>query len=146
MDLTSRLEETAARLPAKPVFIYQSKNKGWETVTYRQLCDRTNRFAAGLLACGLRPNMRAALLVPPSVDFFALAFALLKTGIVPVILDPAIGLKKIGECIAETKPEIFLGNTLTHALRILHGWGKASVKLNLALPDILRHSSLSTAH
>jgi acyl-CoA synthetase (AMP-forming)/AMP-acid ligase II len=146
MDLTSRLEETAARLPAKPVFIYQSKNKGWETVTYRQLCDRANRFAAGLLACGLRPNMRAALLVPPSVDFFALAFALLKTGIVPVILDPAIGLKKIGECIAETKPEIFLGNTLTHALRILHGWGKASVKLNLALPDILRHSSLSTIH
>ena len=41
------------------------------------------------------PGMRAALMTPPSADFFALAFALLKLGIVPIIIDPAIGLQKV---------------------------------------------------
>ena len=138
MNLATRLEELAAQFPAKPVFIYQSKSGRWDTVTFQQLCEKSQRFVDGLWACGLRPSMRAALLIPPGVDFFALAFALLKTGIVPVILDPAIGLKKVGECIAETQPEIFLGNSLTHGLRVLFGWGRASIRFNLSLAHLLR--------
>lgn len=87
--------------------------------------------------------MRAALLTPPGVEFFALAFALLRTGIVPVIVDPAIGLKQVGQCLAETKAEIFIGNTLTHTLRKFLGWGKGTVRHNLSIPQVLhapRHS------
>lgn len=80
--------------------------------------------------------MTAALLTPPSADFFALAFAMLKVGVVPIILDPAIGLKKVGECLNEAKPDIFIGNGLTHALRILFGWGKASIKHNLTIKKV----------
>jgi acyl-CoA synthetase (AMP-forming)/AMP-acid ligase II len=82
--------------------------------------------------------MTAALLTPPSADFFALAFALLKVGVVPIILDPAIGLKKVGECLAEARPNIFIGNGLTHALRILFGWGKGSVKHNFTIESVKR--------
>lgn len=136
MELASRLEELAARQPEKPAYIFSSQPGRWETVTYRQLFDKSQRLARGLWACGLRPGLRAALLTPPSVDFFALAFALLRTGIVPVIVDPAIGLKQVGQCIAETRPEIFFGNTLTHALRGLLGWGKASLRHNLTIPQL----------
>lgn len=82
--------------------------------------------------------MTAALLTPPSVDFFALAFALLKVGVVPIILDPAIGLKKVGECLNEAQPDIFIGNTLTHALRILFGWGRNSIKHNFTVESVKR--------
>ncbi|MBI5297223.1 MAG: AMP-binding protein [Chloroflexi bacterium] len=138
MELATRLDEQAARHPAKPAFVFSSQPDRWETVSFQQLSEKAGRCARGLWACGLRPGMRAALLTPPSVDFFALTFALLRTGIVPVIVDPAIGLKQVGQCIAETRPEIYLGNPLTHALRMLLGWGKASVRFNLSIPQLLK--------
>ena len=137
MNIISRLELATESHPTKPALIFFSKqSNGWETVTYRQLADSTQRFAAGLLAEGATPNMTAALMTPPSADFFALAFAMLKVGVIPIILDPAIGLKKVSECFAESKPDIFIGNRLTHALRIVFGWGKDSVKYNLTVESV----------
>lgn len=138
MELATRLDEQAARHPAKPAFVFSSQPGRWETVTFQQLSEKAQRFARGLWACGLRPGMRAALLTPPSVDFFALTFALLRTGIVPVIVDPALGLKQMGKCIEETRPEIYLGNPLTQALRMLLGWGRESVQFNLSIPQLLK--------
>jgi len=137
MNVISRFELAVDAHPAKPVFIFFSaRDKKWQTVTYQQLADLAEGFAAGLLAGGAVPNMTAVLMTPPSVDFFALAFAMLKVGVVPIILDPAIGLKKVGECVAEARPDIFIGNTLTHALRILFGWGKDSVKYHFTIETV----------
>jgi acyl-CoA synthetase (AMP-forming)/AMP-acid ligase II len=137
MNIISRLEFVNQTHPTKTAFIFFSaQDKRWEAVTFQGLADSTQRFASGLLACGVTQNMRAALMTPPSADFFALAFALLKLGIVPIIIDPAIGLKKVGECLEESKPDIFIGNTLTHALRVLFGWGKNSVRHNLTIQSV----------
>ncbi|MBK8821646.1 MAG: AMP-binding protein [Anaerolineales bacterium] len=133
--LIERLEANAARHPDKAVFIYPV-NGMWTTVTYAQLLDSTRRFTSGLLACHAVPGMRAALMTPPSADFFALTFALLKLGIIPILVDPAIGLKKVSECLKESQPDIFIGNTLTHALRIGFGWGRDSIKLNVTIEKI----------
>src|SRR5512138_2100696 len=114
MDLDTRLDDLAKQFPNKPAFIFSNRSDDWTTFTYQQLWALTARLTRGLLACGFTPGMRLALMIPPSVEFFALAFALLKTGIVPVILDPAIGLQKVTECLAETRPEIYIGNSLTH--------------------------------
>ena len=134
MNIISRLERATLAHPDKPALIFFSpSDKKWETLTYRQLADSTERFVAGLLNCGVAPGMTAALLTPPSADFFALAFAMLKVGVVPIILDPAIGLKKVGECLAEAKPDIFIGNTITHFLRRILRWGRNTVKYNLTL-------------
>jgi acyl-CoA synthetase (AMP-forming)/AMP-acid ligase II len=137
MNITSRLDHFAELHPDKPAFIF-FQDGDWRTVTYIQLADSTERFVSGLLACGVVPGMTATLLTPPSVDFFALAFALLKVGVVPIILDPAIGLKKVGECLDEAKPDIFIGNTLTHFLRRILGWGKGSVKYSLTIEFVRR--------
>ena len=137
MDITSRLDQVTAAHPTKSAFIFFSvRDNKWKIVTYQQLADSTQRFTSGLLACGVTPGMRIALMTPPSADFFALTFALLKLGIIPVILDPAIGLKKVGECLEESKPDVFMGNTLTHTLRIVFGWGKNSVRHNLSIASV----------
>ena len=151
MNISTRLEFVTQTHPAKPAFIFfSSQNKRWETVTFQQLADSTQRIASGLLACGVTPNMRVALMTPPSADFFALAFSLLKLGIIPVILDPAIGLKKVGECLEESKPDIFIGNTFTHLLRKLFGWGRNSIKYNLSIESVkgrgLRVEALTIDH
>jgi acyl-CoA synthetase (AMP-forming)/AMP-acid ligase II len=134
-NLFTRLQTQAQKQPDKTAFMYPNHGT-WKTVTYTELLESTERFARGLQACSLTPGMRAALLTPPSADFFPFAFALLKLGIVPVMVDPAIGLKKLGICINESKPDIFIGNTLTHTLRVLFGWGKDTIKHNLTIEQV----------
>jgi olefin beta-lactone synthetase len=139
-DLFTRLQTHAQRHPEKAAFMYPH-HENWKTVTYAQLLESTERFTRGLQACSLTPGMRAALLTPPSADFFPFAFALLKLGIVPVMVDPAIGLKKLGICLNESKPDIFIGNALTHMLRILFGWGKETIKHNLTIKQVKSRTS-----
>lgn len=134
MNLLSYLDHVTSIDPQKPAFIFFSaRSKTWEALSFAQLADLTQYFTCGLLACRVIPGMRAAMMTPPSIEFFALALAMLKLGVVPVIVDPAIGLKKVGECLKETEPHIFIGNSITHGLRILFGWGKDSVKINLTI-------------
>jgi acyl-CoA synthetase (AMP-forming)/AMP-acid ligase II len=85
--------------------------------------------------------MSAAVMTPPSIEFFPFAVALLKFGIIPIILDPAVGLKKVGEILQESQPDIYIGNTLTHFLRIAFGWGKDSIKHNLSIESVKRQTS-----
>ncbi len=146
--LFERLENNAARHPDKAAFIYFEKGI-WKTVTFQNLLDSTNRFAHALQSLDARAGMRAALMSPPSADFFSLVFALLKLGIIPVMVDPAIGLKKLSECINESQPDIFIGNTTTHLLRKIFGWGKKSIKLNTSINHLSRptpHAPRPTDH
>ena len=135
MNLYEKIDQNARNHPDKPAFIYLDKND-WKTLTYRDILDRTQRFFRGLEAGRCTPGLTAALMTPPSADFFPFALALLKFGIVPIILDPAVGLKKVGEIFEESQPDIFIGTTLTHALRIAFGWGKSSVKHNLTFQSV----------
>ncbi|MEK6751000.1 MAG: fatty acid CoA ligase family protein [Chloroflexota bacterium] len=141
MHLFDIFEHAAASQPNKPAFIYYSSHtKKWDVFTYQQFADSTNRFILGLQACSLTPGLTAAVMTPPSIEFFPFALALLKLGIIPIILDPAIGLKKVGEILNESQPDIFIGNTLTHALRIIFGWGRETVKVNTSISQILQNA------
>ncbi|MBK9779628.1 MAG: AMP-binding protein [Anaerolineales bacterium] len=132
MNLFDRFEQNTHNHPDKPAYIYFDKGL-WKTLTYKDVLDKTQRFLRGLEAERYTPGMTAALLTPPSADFFPFALALLKLGIVPILVEPALGIKKIREIYAESKPDIFVGNTLTHTLRLIFGWGRESVKYNLSI-------------
>lgn len=140
MNLFDNFRKTATQYPSKPAFIYFDDKSGWTTLTYSDLQEQTHRFLRGLEACSLTPGMTTALMTPPSADFFPFALALLQFGIIPIIFDPAVGLKKIGEILAESKPDIFIGNTLTHTLRIFFGWGRDSIKHNLTIENVKRRT------
>ena len=74
-------------------------------LTFRQLDDESDRIAAGLINYGITRGMRTVLMVTPSLDFFALTFALFKIGAVPVLVDPGMGVKNLGKCLAEARPK-----------------------------------------
>ncbi|MBI2331933.1 MAG: AMP-binding protein, partial [Chloroflexi bacterium] len=135
MNLFDRFEQNARIHPHKPAFIYFDK-RNWITLTYKDILDQTHRLLRGLEAGPWTPGMTAALISPPSADFFPFALALLKFGIIPILLEPAIGIKRIGEIFKESKPDIFIGNGLTHALRMIFGWGKDSIKYNLTIQSV----------
>ena len=96
--------------------------RGFRTTTYGELDARVDHVAAGLLHAGVTPGMRTALLVPPTRDFFALAFALLRLRAVPVLVDPGIGRDKVKGCLAEANPQAFVGIAKAHLARRVLGW------------------------
>jgi acyl-CoA synthetase (AMP-forming)/AMP-acid ligase II len=72
--------------------------------------------------------MRTVLMVKPSLEFFALTFALFKAGIVPVMIDPGLGVRQLKTCLAEAEPEAFIGIPAAHLARILLGWGRRTIR------------------
>jgi acyl-CoA synthetase (AMP-forming)/AMP-acid ligase II len=97
--------------------------------SYRQLNEETDRLAQGLIAIGIGRGVRTALMVRPGLEFFSLTFALFKVGAVPVMIDPGIGIKNLGQCLEEAAPEAFIGIPKAQASRVLLGWAKSSIKI-----------------
>src|SRR5207249_948280 len=63
-----------------------------------------------------------------SLEFFALTFALFKVGAVPVLVDPGMGVRNLGRCLAEAEPEAFIGIPRAHAARLVLGWARRSLQ------------------
>src|SRR5699024_8931701 len=106
------------------------KKGGWvdRRWAYRELNELTDRLAAGLQAKGIGKGTRVGFMVPPSLEFFALFFALFKAGAVPVLIDPGIGIKPLKTCLGEAAPEVFVGVTRAQVARMALGWARASIR------------------
>jgi len=131
----------AAHLPAmarldpsrKAVIVPHGRDRSgrvaYTHLTALQLDQECDRIAHGLEAIGITKGVRTALLVTPSLDFFALVFALMKVGAVMVLVDPGIGPKNLGTCLAEAEPAAFIGIPKAHLARLLLGWAKRTAKI-----------------
>lgn len=97
-------------------------------MTYRQLDQDSNRIAQGLKSFGIVRGTRAVVMVRPGLDFFSLVFGLFKAGIVPILIDPGIGLRNFGQCCREAEPEVFIGIPRALWARRILGWGRGSVR------------------
>jgi acyl-CoA synthetase (AMP-forming)/AMP-acid ligase II len=98
-------------------------------LTCQQLDAASDRLARGLHALGVRRGTRTVLMVPPSLPFFTLTFALFKLGAVLVLIDPGMGVRNLGRCLAEAEPEAFLGVRKAHLARRLLGWARRTVRI-----------------
>ena len=137
-NIAASLPEMAHRRPLAPaVYFPQGKDRrgrvAYTHYTFAQLDGESNRIAHGLEAVGIRRGTRTVLMVPPSLDFFALTFALFKVGAVPVLVDPGMGMKNLKACLAEAEPEAFIGIAKAHVARLALGWGKDSLRILLTV-------------
>ncbi len=124
--------------PSRPAVICANGRDAQGAVAYEQLSfaeleEASNRLALALDGAGIRRGVRTALMVPPGLDFFTLTFALFKAGAVPVLIDPGIGVRNLGGCLAHARPEAFIGISKAHAARVLLGWARASIRINITV-------------
>ena len=77
------LDETAEKTPASPCTNFFGKR-----LTYKEIKDRSDRFAASLLTLGVRKGDRVILLLPNSPQFLIAYYGILKAGAVIVPLNP----------------------------------------------------------
>jgi olefin beta-lactone synthetase len=114
-------------------------------LTFRQLDDDSDHVAHGLESVGIGRGTRTVLMVPPSLDFFALTFALFKVGAVPVLIDPGMGIRNLGRCLAEAQPEAFIGTFKAHLARHLFGWARKSLRVTVTTARRFRLADHSLA-
>ncbi|MGB5445485.1 MAG: fatty acid CoA ligase family protein, partial [Psychromonas sp.] len=127
------------------------QKKRFNKLTYQEIdfCTlnrRSDQIAHALNQFGLKKGDKAILMVKPSIDFFTLTFALFKAGIVPVLIDPGMGIKNLKQCIAQVQPVAFIGIPKAHLARRLLGWGKNTVKHTICVggSNIFGGTKLST--
>lgn len=97
-------------------------------LTFSQLDRESELLARGLREFGIERGTRTVLMVRPSLEFFALTFALFRLGAVPVMVDPGMGVRNLGQCLEEAQPEAFLGIPKAQIARKLFSWAKGSLK------------------
>jgi len=137
-NIAAHLPVMAAKQPTTAAvhFPYKrDKNKHplYQSYTYAELDQQSNRIAVGLESIGIGRGVRTVLMVNPSLDFFALTFALFKVAAVPILIDPGMGVKNLKVCLAEADPEAFIGIPKAQIARLLFGWGKESLKTVLTV-------------
>ncbi|MGL4712442.1 MAG: AMP-binding protein, partial [Shewanella sp.] len=103
----------------------------YSELDFLNLDRQSDAIAFALNAHGIERGMKAVLMVTPSLDFFALTFALFKAGIIPILVDPGMGIRNLKQCFAEAAPDAFIGISKAHIARRLFGWGKGSIKVLL---------------
>ncbi|MFM8471738.1 MAG: fatty acid CoA ligase family protein [Limisphaerales bacterium] len=132
-NIASHLAVMAERQPDRPAVFAPRRDRAgqlhYDQLTFRKLNADCDRLARGFERSGIRRGVRTALMVPPNLDFFALTFALFRVGAVPVLIDPGIGLKNFGNCLAEAEPTGFIGIPKAHAARVLLGWARKTISI-----------------
>ena len=137
-NVAEHLPEMAARQPhTLAVVVPQGRDRAGRVRyvhwTYQQFNAETDRLAHGLERRGVRRGVRTVLMVPPSLELFALTFALFKIGAVLVMVDPGMGIKNLKQCLAEAEPAAFIGIPKAHIARKLLGWARGTVQINVTV-------------
>ncbi len=120
--LISRAEEQADDIAIHYPVGKRGSQVSYESASYSQLDSLSNDYARGLIEYGIGRGTRTALMLTPGLEFFAMFFALFKAGAVPVLIDPGIGIKPLKTCLAEARPEAFIGVTRAQIAGKLFSW------------------------
>ncbi len=116
-NVADRLTALAAAR-TESIAVVEANRGGYRTITFRELERDATLLARGLVAMGVKPGDRIALLVRPGLEFVTLVFALLRSGATLVLVDAGLGRQNILRCLAMTEPQGFVAIPLAHALRI----------------------------
>jgi len=130
-NLCRHLKSAAIQTPSNLAVAVQKSHFGqlnYAEIDFKTLDEKSDAIAHALNAYGITKGMKAVLMVTPSIDFFALTFALFKAGIIPILVDPGMGVKNLKQCFIESKPDAFIGIPKAHIARKLFSWGKNTVK------------------
>lgn len=130
-NICQHLNTAAQTMPTELAVAVQHAKQGrfdYQEIDFISLHQQSDMIAKGLLQFGITRGMKAVLMVTPSLEFFSLTFALFKAGIVPILVDPGMGINNLKQCFEESRPDVFIGIPKAHIARRILGWGKGSVK------------------
>lgn len=125
LNIASRLKKMAKIQPDKKAVIdpagrYNYGRISQSHLSFLQLDEESDCLAHGFEDAGITRGTRAILMVKPGLAFFSVIFALFKTGAVPVVVDPGMGIRRMVGCFKEGRPEAFIGIPTAHVIRTIY--------------------------
>lgn len=118
-----RLADTAHRRPHAPAVTYADGQAtvlpDYTDLTFAELDAWSDALAGQFTADGISSGTRTIVLVNPGPELYAILFGLFKSGAVPVVIDPGMGLRPMLRCLAAVDPGAFIGIPQAHAVRVL---------------------------
>lgn len=126
-NIALALSEVAASQPERVAVITRVFG-GARSWTFRELDETVSAYAHGLTGLGLTRADRVVLMVPPSMEFIALAYALFRLGVVVILIDPGMGYHNLLRCVANIKPTIFIGSPKANLFRLANTFTFYSVR------------------
>jgi acyl-CoA synthetase (AMP-forming)/AMP-acid ligase II len=133
VNVADRLSAAAASASPRQQAVIARGKRTEHTLTFAQLEADATALARGFIDLGVRPGTRLALLVPPSPEFVALVFALLRSGATTILIDPGMGKKHLVNCLAAAEPEGFIAISKAQAVRTLMKRRFPHAKLNVTI-------------
>jgi long-chain acyl-CoA synthetase len=109
-NLATILTETALAAPDATVHLF-----GGTATTYRELDERSGRFAAGLREAGLEPGDVVALQLPNLPDFLTAYFGTLKAGMALLPLNPLLMAPELEYHLGDSSATMLVGFEGMHA-------------------------------
>ncbi|MCY9027723.1 surfactin non-ribosomal peptide synthetase SrfAA [Bacillus inaquosorum] len=104
-------EEQAAKTPDQPALQYEG-----ESLTYRELNERANRLARGILSLGAGEGRTVAVLCERSMDMIVSILAVLKTGSAYVPIDPEHPIQRMQHFFRDSGAKVLLTQKKLKAL------------------------------
>jgi acyl-CoA synthetase (AMP-forming)/AMP-acid ligase II len=133
MNITNYISQYAQKIPSKKAVVFPKKRGSsgryeYAHLTFKELDDLSNLYAYEFQKFGMTKGSKTLLFVRPSLDFFALAFALFKLGTVPVLIDPGMGKKYLLGAISQVKPDALIAVPEVHIARMFYRNAFRSIK------------------
>ncbi len=100
------LDDCARERPANPALLFKGA-----TVTYEQWNRTSDACAAALVAMGIRPGDRVALVLPNIPQFFIAEFGIWKAGATVVPLNPLYAEREFEQALSATGAETVIAMT-----------------------------------
>ncbi|MEI8347189.1 MAG: fatty acid CoA ligase family protein, partial [Pseudomonadota bacterium] len=132
-------QKEAVRFPQRV-----GKNYRYDSITFGELETLSNKYANGLSKIGFTRGCKTLLFIRPSLQFHALVFALFKLGVVPVLIDPGMGMKNLLAAVEEIAPQGLIAEPEVHLLSLICRRAFKSIKFKVTTkgPQILGYFPL----
>ncbi len=131
-NIAQSLSETAGRYPERTALVMPA-GPGARSWTFAELDRIVDGFALALKEQGVCEQDRVLLMVKPSLEFIALTFALFKLGAVIILIDPGMGYRNLGRCVARVAPSVFVGIPRAHLFKTLFPAPFATVRTSICV-------------
>ena len=112
VSVPKMFRDRVAATPNTEAFRYP-KGGGWESVTWRQVGDRVDNIAAGLISLGIKPEERVALASGTRYEWVVADFAILAAGAATTTVYPTTNAEDVGYIVANSGSRIVIAEDQT---------------------------------
>lgn len=119
MNVAHHLERAAKERRDEPAVIMAATG---EQISFFDLDWKSGAMAKGFALHSITPGDRALVMVRPGIDLILTVWACFKAGVIPVLIDPGMGLGNFLACVERIQPAALIGVPEAHLLSYVTPW------------------------